>query len=131
MGGSCATAQAQNTAVIHQQSSASGTGHEASVVQQGRDNTSVINQGSRGIGNRTVIRQSGSGNVATISQGTGRGDSLSQSGQSVNVTQSGAGDVFIDQTDGSNTIHVHQSDPDAPLGPDGRKRKRANGKRPK
>lgn len=120
---------AQNTAVINQQGSLSGTGHDVSVVQEGSGNTSVVNQSKAGTpGSRAVINQSGAGNVATVNQGNGLPDSVTSSGQSVNVTQSGAGETFINQTDGSNTISVRQSGPATPA-PSGKKRKgRTNGK---
>lgn len=129
MSGSFATVLAQNTAVISQQSGVSATGHDVLVVQQGQDNTSVVNQSNRGMGNRAVIRQSGTGNVATIHQGNGLGDTLTQSGQSVHVTQSGAGETYIDQTDGQNTIRVRQRGPVTP--PEPNRGERPGRKRPK
>lgn len=109
MGCGFTKAVAQNSVVINQQGGSSGAGHDVSVVQQGSGNTSVVSQGSESAGNRAVISQSGAGNVATINQGNGMGDSVSASGQSVNVSQSGGGETIINQTDGQNSIYVHQS----------------------
>ena len=95
-----ATVQAQNTTTVTQ----SGTSHEATVVQEGKGNTSVISQGNS-TGNRAVISQSGGGNVATINQG---GADSTKPGQSVSVSQSGDSETVVNQNDGSNSISIYQ-----------------------
>ena len=98
-----AAAQGQNTATINQQ----GSSHDVSVTQQGSGNTSVISQ--QGGTHRAVISQSGRGNTATINQQGGATGDSTMAGQSVSVSQSGDGDTTIHQTDGSNSIFIHQS----------------------
>ncbi len=122
-------AVAQNSVVVNQQGSQPGAGHEVSVVQQGSGNSSVVNQSRTGTGNRAVINQLGAGNVATVNQGNGQGDSVSSSGQSVNVTQSGGGETIIDQTDGSNTISIRQSSLPTPAPSDKKKKGKTGPKR--
>ncbi|WP_461065421.1 hypothetical protein [Spirosoma horti] len=95
-----ATASAQNTTVVNQQ----GSNHEVTVVQEGIGNVSIVNQSNQA-SNRAVISQSGSGNSATINQGSQIGGG---SGQSVSISQSGASETVVNQTDGSNSISVHQ-----------------------
>ena len=124
-------ALAQNTVVVNQQGSPAGAGHEVSIVQQGSGNSSVVNQSrteTTGTGNRVVINQSGAGNGATVNQGHGLDDSVSRSGQSVHVSQSGGGETIIDQTDGSNTIRIRQSGPATPAPSDKKKKSRSSGK---
>lgn len=125
---------AQNSAVINQQGGPSGSGHEVTVVQQGNGNSSVVNQSNpttpvRSTGSRAVVNQSGTGNVATVNQGNGMGDSVTQSGQSVSVSQSGEGETIIDQTNGTNTIRVYQRGPASPPPSDPKKRGRTGNKR--
>lgn len=101
-----ATVSAQNTTVVNQQ----GGTHEVTVVQEGTGNTSIVNQSNQA-SNRAVISQSGSGNSATINQGSQTG---SAAGQSVSVSQSGSSETVVNQTDGSNSISIHQRS--TPLG---------------
>jgi len=95
-----ASASAQNTTVVNQQ----GSNHDVTVVQEGVGNTSFINQSNQA-SNRAVISQSGTGNTATINQDSQTG---STTGQSVSVSQSGSLETVIYQTDGSNSINIHQ-----------------------
>lgn len=132
MGCGLTNVMAQNSVVINQQGSQPGAGHEVSVVQQGSGNTSVVNQSNGGtldksMGNRAVINQSGTGSVATVNQGNGLPDSVTSSGQSVNVTQSGSGETIINQTDGSNTISIRQSGPITVPSPVDKKKKGKTG----
>lgn len=104
-------ATAQNTAVVNQ----SGGQHDVSVVQSGKGNSSVVSQNTGGKGNRAVISQSGSGNVATVTQG---GSHTSTGGQSVNVSQSGNTETHINQTDEQNNhIIINQTGDVAPSTP--------------
>lgn len=94
------TATAQNTATVNQH----GSNNEVTIVQKGIGNSSVVSQSNQA-SKRAVISQFGSGNSAIINQGSQAG---SAAGQSVSVSQSGTSETVINQTEGSNSINIHQ-----------------------